>query len=366
MRAAVLWEAGRPLSVEEVELDPPGQGEIEVAVTCAGVCGSDVHQLVGEYRLPVPCVPGHEGAGLVQRTGPGVRALAPGDAVVLLWRGPCGRCAFCLAGRPALCEEAASLRQRGVLADGRTRLHARGRDLHHFLGVSCWAEYVVVPEAAAVRIPDGVPADAAALAGCAVVTGVGAAWNTGGGLRPGQSAAVFGCGGVGLNILQGAAAAGAHPIVAVDSQAGKAELARTFGATAFVGPGPDIAGRVAALTAGGADVTFEAVGLPELIETAIAATRRGGRTVLVGVAPGGTTARFDAQALVQQERSIQGCLYGSCRPAEEIPRLLRLAAAGRLRLGELVSRRYALRDIEAAVAEMRTGTVARVVVDPRS
>lgn len=363
MRAAVLWEPGRPLSVEEVELLPPRAGEIEVAVTCAGVCGSDIHQLVGEYRLPVPCVPGHEGAGIVERVGPGVTHLGPGDPVVLLWRSPCGRCEFCLAGRPALCTEAGGLRERGVLGDGRTRLRARGRTVHHFLGVSCWAEFVVVPEAAAVRIPAGVPPEHAALAGCAVVTGVGAAWNRAA-VRPGEAVAVFGCGGVGLNILQGAAAAGAHPVVAVDAQPAKEDLARTFGATHFVAGGPGAAAEVVRLTAGGAAACFEAVGLPALAEAAVAATRRGGRTVLVGVAPGGASVRFDPQALVQQERAVLGCLYGSCRPAEEIPRLLRLAAAGRLRLAELVSRRYGLEQIERAVADARGGLAARVVVDP--
>jgi Zn-dependent alcohol dehydrogenase len=364
MRAAVLWEAGGPLSVEEVELLPPGDGEVEVAVTCAGVCGSDIHQLVGEYRLPVPCVPGHEGAGVVERVGPGVAHLAPGDPVVLLWRSPCGRCEFCLAGRPALCAEAAALRERGVLAGGGTRLRARGREVHHFLGVSCWAEFVVVPESAVVRIPAGVPPEQAALAGCAVVTGVGAAWNAAA-VRPGEPVAVFGCGGVGLNILQGCAVAGAHPVVAVDARPEKEDLARTFGATHFVPGGPGAPAQVVSLTGGGAAAAFEAVGLPELVEAALAATRRGGRTVLVGVAPAGASARFEPQALVQQERAIVGCLYGSCRPAQEIPRLLALAAAGRLRLAELVSRRYGLGEIGRAVADMRGGLAARVVVDPR-
>ncbi len=366
MRAAVLWEIGLPLSVEEVELDPPQDGEIEVAIACSGVCGSDIHQLVGEYALPLPCVLGHEGAGVVERVGPGVTGLAPGDPVVLLWRSPCGRCEFCQAGRPALCSEAAELRQRGVLVGGRSRLRARGKTVHHFLGVSCWAEYAVVPASAAVRIPPGVPPEHAALVGCAVVTGVGAAWNAAS-LRPGQSVAVFGCGGVGLNVVQGAAAAAAHPVVAVDVQPSKESLARTFGATHFVdGNRPDLVAEVCRLTGGGAEVAFEAVGLPALAEQAVAATRRGGRTVLVGVAPGGTTARFDPQALVQQERAIIGCLYGSCRPAEEIPRLLRMAAAGRLRLQELVSRRYPLAAIGEAVEAMRSGALARVVVDPRA
>jgi len=163
MRAAVLWEVGQPLQVREVELEAPQAGEVEVAVAASGVCGSDVHQVLGEYRLPLPCVPGHEGAGVVERVGAGVSGLVPGDHVVLLWRSPCGRCGFCVAGRPALCEEAATLRQKGVLAGGTSRLRADGRTLHHFLGVSCWAEYAVVPAAAAVPIPAGIPAEYAAL-----------------------------------------------------------------------------------------------------------------------------------------------------------------------------------------------------------
>ena len=366
IRAAVLWEVGRPLTVEEVELEAPRDGEVEVRVAAAGVCGSDIHQVLGEYHLPLPCVPGHEGSGVITRVGPGVPAdLSPGVPVVLLWRSPCGRCPYCLSGRPALCDQAAGMRQRGVMRDGTTRLRAGETLLHHFLGVSCWADHVVVPAASVVPIPREIPLEYAALVGCAVVTGVGAAWNTAG-LRPGQSVAVFGCGGVGLNILQGAALAGAHPIVAVDAQAGKQGLAMTFGATHFVdGRREDAVPAVRELTGGGAEVSFEAVGLPALMETALEATRKGGTAVLVGVAPEGATARFNAQVLVQQEKSIRGCIYGSAQPARDIPRLLGLFTAGRLRLQELVSARHPLGEINAAIAEMRTGAVARVVVDPQ-
>lgn len=365
MRAAVLRAPGQPLSVETVELAAPRQGEVEVRIAASGVCGSDLHQILGEYHLPLPCVPGHEGAGVVERVGPGVAGLAVGDHVVLLWRSPCGHCAHCLSGRPALCPHAAEVRRRGVLPEGTSRLSAGDQTVHHFLGVSCWAEYAVLPVSAVVRIPEEVPLEYAALVGCAVVTGVGAAWNAAA-LRPGQSVAVFGCGGVGLNILQGAALAGAHPIVAVDAQPAKADLAVTFGATHFVdGRRAEALEVVRELTGGGADVAFEAVGLPGLIETALAATRPGGQAVLVGVAPEGAAARFDPQLLVQQEKVIRGCIYGSAQPARDIPKLLQLFSAGRLRLQELVGRRHGLSAINQAVAEMRSGVVARVVIDPR-
>lgn len=364
IRAAVLWEVGQPLTVQEVELAAPHAGEVEVRVASAGVCGSDIHQLLGEYRLPLPCVPGHEGAGVVARVGPGVVGLAPGDHVVLLWRSPCGRCPHCLSGRPALCEEAGLIRQRGVMPDGTSRLRAEGRELHHFLGVSCWAEAVVVPAASVVRIPPGVPLHLAALVGCAVVTGVGAAWNAAR-LRPGQSVAVLGCGGVGLNILQGAALAGAQPIVAVDAQPGKEGLARTFGATHFlVGTGPEAGAAIRDVLPGGADVAFEAVGVPALMEAAVAATRRGGLTVLVGVAPEGATLRLDPLALVQHERRLCGCIYGSGHPALEIPRLLELFTADRLKLHELVSRSWPLGEVNRAISEARSGVAARVLLDP--
>jgi len=366
IRAAVLREPGRPLTVEELDLGAPRDGEIEVRIAASGVCGSDLHQILGEYHLPLPCVPGHEGAGVVERVGPGVSGIAPGDHVVLLWRSPCGHCTYCLAGRPALCPHAAEIRRHGVMPDGTSRLSAGGQTVHHFLGVSCWAEYAVVPAAAVVPVPEEVPLEYAALVGCAVVTGVGAAWNAAA-LRPGQSVAVFGCGGVGLNILQGAALAGAHPIVAVDAQASKEALAATFGATHFVHGGrADVVDAVRSLTGGGAEVAFEAVGLPSLMEAALAATRPGGQAVLVGVAPEGAAARFDPQALVQQEKTIRGCIYGSAQPARDIPRLLQLFSAGRLRLGELVGRRRPLSEINLAVADMRTGEVARVVVDPQA
>jgi S-(hydroxymethyl)glutathione dehydrogenase/alcohol dehydrogenase len=364
IRAAVLWEAHRPLEVREAELDAPHEGEVEVRVAAAGVCGSDIHQLLGEYRLPLPCVPGHEGAGVVTRVGPGVQHVRPGDHVVLLWRSACGRCRPCLDGRPALCERAVAIRRDGVMADGQSRIRVEGRPVHHFIGVSCWADHAVLPASGVVPIPAEVPLELAALVGCAVVTGVGAAWNAAA-LRPWQSVAVFGCGGVGLNVIQGAALAGAHPIVAVDARPEKADLARTFGATAFVaGRGAEAVPRVRELTGGGADVAFEVVGIPALQEAAVAATRAGGTTVLVGVAPSGASLRLDPELLVQQDRTLRGSIYGSGRPDRDIPRLLALFAAGRLKLGELLSRRYALDEVNEAVAAMRAGDLARVLIDP--
>lgn len=393
IRAAVLWAANTPLEVVDADLSPPRAGEVEVQVVAAGVCGSDVHQLLGEYRLPLPCVPGHEGAGVVSRVGPGVGTLAPGDHVVLLWRSACGQCAWCLDGRPALCEHAVRIRSEGVMPDGTSRFAVGGRSVHHFIGVSCWSAYTVVPAAAAVRIDPEVPLDVAALVGCAVVTGVGAAWNAAA-LRPWQSAAVFGCGGVGLNVIQGAALAGAYPIVAVDAQPAKEALARQFGASHFVcvgqggvgqggagqggadaaradaaravaaGRRDEVAAAVVEITKGGADAAFEVVGLPALQETALAATRRGGTTVLVGVAAAGARMTLDPEQLVQQEKTVRGCIYGSGRPDRDIPRILRAFAEGRLQLGALMSRRYGLSEINRAVAAMRAGNLGRVVLDP--
>lgn len=380
IRAAVLWRVGEPLEVTTLELDPPGPGEVEVRVEASGVCGSDIHQLLGEYDLPLPCVLGHEGAGVVTRVGPSVGSVAPGDHVVLLWRSACGRCAHCLDGRPALCEAATAIRTRGVMPDGRSRMRlpadlpaarggerAPGREIHHFVGVSAFADHVVVQASAVVPVRRDVPLPVAALVGCGVVTGVGAVWNAAR-VRPGQSVAVFGCGGVGLNVVQAAALAGAHPLVAVDAEPAKEPMARALGATHFVdGRRPDLATAVSAAAAAGAepgaDVCFEVIGLPAVMEAALGATRRGGTLVLVGIAPVGARLTLDANLLVLQEKTVRGSVYGSGVPARDIPRLLDLYAAGRLRLDELVTARYPLSRINDAVAEMRTGRAARVLVE---
>ena len=360
-RAAVLWEAGSPVEIVDVELAPPGPGEVLVEVAAAGVCGTDLHVVDGELPEPFPIVLGHEGAGEVMEAGPGVTSLEPGDHVVLSLVPPCGECAYCRDGRPVLCEQAGELAAAGTLADGTTRLSVDGTRLHHFNQVSCFADHVVVPSAGAVRVRDDVDLRTAALVSCAVLTGTGAVWNTAG-VGRGASVAVWGCGGVGLNVVQAARIAGAEPIVAVDVVPEKLELARRLGATAVVdatAASPHAA--VQDLTRGGVDYAFEALGREETIQAAWAATRPGGTTVVVGLVPKGRRIEIDPWQFIS-EKTLKGCFLGSPRIDVDIPRLLDLYAGGDLRLDELVSHRLPLEQLPQAFERLRAGTAARQLV----
>lgn len=334
-----------------------------VRLAAAGVCHSDLHVARGELGAVLPCVLGHEGAGVVERVGPGVTSLAPGDHVVLLWVGNCGRCFYCAEGRPALCDVGVQITLSGRLLDGTSRLSRAGAPLHHFLGVSSFAEYAVVLETAAVRIDPAVPLEVAALVGCAVRTGVGAAVYAAA-LRPGMSVAILGAGGVGLNALQGAALCGAHPIIAVDRLPARLELARQFGATHLVdATTTDVVAALRDLSDGqGVDVAIEAIGNPATIRQAYEAIHRGGRVVQVGAAPLDADLILKPWTLPLLEKSLVGTLYGSTRPRSDIPRLLKLYRAGKLKLDELVSRRFSLEQVNQAFAAMEAGEVARGVI----
>lgn len=366
MKAVVLAMAGAGLEVEDLEILAPRQGEVLVRLTAAGLCGTDVHVLDGELPAPLPCVLGHEGAGIVEEVGPGVTTLARGDHVVALWRVSCGRCLYCSLGRPALCDLGLRVRQTGAMPDGETRLRrADGTPIHHFLGASTFAEYAVLPEAGVVTIRPDVPLESAALIGCAALTGVGAVTNTAG-VEAGSAVAVFGAGGVGLNIVQGAALVGSRQIIAVDTRAAKLELARRFGATQTVDASRDDPVRaIMELTDGvGADYAFEAIGLPATIEQALGCVRKAGTAVVVGLTPASARVSVDALALAQQEKTLRGSLYGSARPRLDIPRLLDLYAGGRLKLDELITRRYPLDAVGDAVTALRQGEVARALLVP--
>src|ERR1700704_5629208 len=264
MKAAILYEPKQPLRVEEVELDGPGHGEVLVRVAAAGVCHSDYHFMNGDLPVTLPCVLGHEGAGIVEEVGANVSAVAPGDHVVMLFRAACGRCEFCQRGKPALCAMGGQLRNSGRMLDGTSRLHRAGTDLHHFLGVSCFAERTVLPEQGVVKIKPEVPLEVAALMGCAVMTGVGAVMNTAQ-VQPGASVLVIGAGGVGLNVVIGAALVGANQIIVADLLDTKLELAHSFGATHLINAGEqDVVAAVRELTGGeGADYAFEVIGNPK-------------------------------------------------------------------------------------------------------
>ena len=367
MKAAILYETKQPLRVEEVTLDGPRDGEVLVRVAAAGVCHSDYHFMTGDLPITLPCVLGHEGAGVVEEVGPGVTAVAPGDHVVMLFRASCGRCEYCQRGRPALCAMAGQLRNSGLLLDGTSRLHRDGADLHHFLGVSCFAERAVLPVQGVVKINPKVSLEVAALMGCSVMTGIGAVMNTAQ-VEPGASVLVIGAGGVGLNVVMGAVLVGANRIIVADLLDSKLELAHSFGATHLINAKEqDVVEEVRALTGGdGADYAFEVIGNPKTMATAYQAVRRGGTAVAVGIPPFGSEMTINAGELVYQEKTLKGSYYGSGRPQADMPRLLDLHLAGRLPLDRLVSRSYPIDKVNEAFDALLAGEVARSVLLPNA
>lgn len=354
VRAAVLDAPGKAVEVIEVELDDPREREVEVAITAAGVCGSDLHVVAGDWEVPMPVVLGHEGAGVVTRAGPGVDDLAPGDHVVLSWVPQCGRCRQCAAGRPWQCELVATVvAPGGVLHDGTSRW----RGYHHYLGVSSFAERVVVPRSGAVKIREDAPLDVVAVVGCAVATGVGAVQNTAR-VPAGASVAVIGCGGVGLSCVQGARLAGAARIVACDVNPDKLEVARRLGATDVV----DAAAALRDAAPEGLDFVFDAIGRIETTEQAIAALGLGGAAVLVGLPPTGRTARFDPLALAEANQRILGSNYGSVDPQRDIPRLIDLYMEGQLDIDALVTGRRPLDEAADALDDLAAGRALRTLL----
>ena len=368
MRAAVLPRPGRPVVVEDLELDDPGPGEVRVRMVASGVCHSDLHVRDGEWERPGPIVMGHEGAGIVEAVGPGVdpstSGLRPGRLVALSWVVPCGTCRSCRAGRSWECPESPSFAH-GRDAAGRTRLHrAGGDDVLAYLSIGTMAEAQVVPAGAAVPMPEGTPAEVAALIGCCVATGVGAVVKTAA-VPAGASVAVIGLGGVGLSIVMGARLAGAGRIVAVDRVAAKLDLAMELGASDAVLAGDDrsaTAAAIRALTDGGPDVAFEAIGRPATVELAIEVLPAGGTAVLVGMTPQGERAGFDVYRFVDGGRRILGSNYGSSVAAVDFPHYAELNLAGRLPIERLVDRRIGLDDIEPAFDRLRRGEGLRSVI----
>ena len=365
-RAAVLREPGRPVVVEEVELDAPRPGEVLVDVVAAGVCHSDLRLADGELgdgRWPI--VLGHEGAGVVAATGEGVEHVRPGDHVAFCFVPACRECRQCLAGRPNLCETAGRNSVRGMLLDGTSRLRdAGGDELQHGLMTACFAEHAVVPAGGAVPIPPELPLWQAALLGCGVVTAMGAVRNVAR-VQPGDSVAVFGCGGVGLQVVAACRLAGAATIVAVDRVPAKLELAREQGATEALSADEKPVSAIRRLTDGGVDHAFEVVGTPETIRLAWGAIRPGGAAVVVGLSPKGVDASVQAIEF-QSDKALLGTYYGSGDAFADLPEYARLALAGDLDLGRVVTHVDGLDGVGAALDRLRRGEGARtvLVVDP--
>jgi S-(hydroxymethyl)glutathione dehydrogenase / alcohol dehydrogenase len=361
-RAAVLRGYDAPLSVEEISLDDPGPGEVVVRLAASGVCHSDLHMMGSVFKTPLPVVLGHEGAGVVERVGPQVHSVAPGDHVVLSWIPSCGRCRYCAAGRPGLCVNRQGVERR----EGAERLRLRdaeGQGLRQLLDTAAFAERVLVREEGVIPIDPDVPLEAAALVGCGVLTGVGAVARTAR-VEPGATVAVFGAGGVGLNVIQGAVLAGAARIIAVDLRPAALELARRFGATDTLDASDpqigDPARAVRRMTGGGVDYSFEVVGLPETIAQAWESLAPGGRAVVVGLTPQRSQVTLRADFL--SEKALLGCIFGSSIPRVDVPRALDLYRSGRLKLDELVTRRYPLAAVNDALAALRSGATGRGIL----
>jgi alcohol dehydrogenase len=369
-RAAILSAIGqpppyadsRPLRIETVELDPPGPGEVLVRVKAAGLCHSDLSVINGDRVRPVPMVLGHEAAGVVEALGAGVDDLEAGDHVVMVFVPSCGHCLPCSEGRPALCEPAFAANSAGTLLSGARRLKHNGTALNHLLGVAAFADHVTVSRRSLVKVDKSLAFEHAALFGCAVLTGVGAVVNTAA-LKPGQTAAIVGLGGVGLAGLLGAVAAGASKVVAIDVNPDKLSFAKKLGATHTVnGRDADAIEQVKAATGGGADVAFDFAGSVQALETAYRATRRGGTTVSAGLPNPKHSFPLPALNLVAEERTLKGSYIGTCVPLRDIPRYVALFQQGKLPVDRLLTGRLKLDEINQGFDRLHRGEAIRQVI----
>jgi len=358
MKAAVLHQPKTPLVIEEVAISKPGPREVLVRTAAVGVCHSDLHFVDGIYPHPVPVVLGHEAAGVVEQVGSEVRTVKPGDHVITCLSAYCGHCEHCLTGHLSLCIEPDTRRRE----DEEPRLMRQGAGLTQFVNLSAYAEQMLVHEHALVAIRRDMPLDRAALLGCAVTTGMGAVTHTAK-VRPGETVAVIGCGGIGLAAINGAVIAGAGRIIAIDRLPGKLELARQFGATDVINASEvdKVPDAVRALTGGGVHHAFEAIGLKQTCEQAFAMLRRGGTATVIGMVPPGVKIELKGSDFLQEKR-IQGSMMGSNRFPVDMPRMVDFYLQGRLKLDELISRRMPLAHINEAMDELRRGELARSVI----
>jgi S-(hydroxymethyl)glutathione dehydrogenase / alcohol dehydrogenase len=359
--AKVFTRPNEPLDAEELRLMEVRDDLVRVRLCASGVCHSDLHVAAGEWTVEAPLVLGHEGAGVVEAVGDDVTDVRPGDRVILSWFAPCRRCEHCARGKAWLCTGTRALDN--LLPDGTTSfLRLDGTPVRAFLGLGTFAEATVVPESAAVPVAEDVPFPVAALIGCAVTTGVSAVINTAR-VRPGDTAVVLGCGGVGQAILLGLGLVGADTVIAVDLSDERLALSRTLGATHVLrGDDPDLAGHVRAITSGGADHAFEAIGSPGTIEMLPQLIGRGGQAVVVGMPAEGVRAAFDPFDLADQSKRILGCNYGSSVPSVDFPRLTRLYTSGRLPLDRLVGQTIALDAVDGALEDLRRAVGLRTVI----
>lgn len=361
-KAAICREINQPVVVEEIEVESPRRGEVMIKLAACGVCHSDYSVTTGTIPFPPPVVLGHEGAGIVVEVGEGVTGIAVGDAVVSSFVSMCGKCRYCQTGRPQLCDQAAKAAY--TLPDGTVRTKdLQGKPLNVFSGCGVMAEYATLHTDNVVKIDQDIPLDRAALVSCGVMTGVGAVVNTAR-VAPGSITVVFGCGGVGLNAIQGCAIAGAAMIVAVDTADAKLEMARQFGATHVLNAKSEenVVKALRKLTGGGADYAFECVGYGEVAAQAYGCLRKGGTAVVVGVASQKDNTTVRTASLTFEEKTLTGSYFGSARPREDFPRLLALYRNKRLKLDELITRTYRIDEAPQAFADLASGKNARGVI----
>jgi alcohol dehydrogenase len=362
MGAPTPYAESKPLTIAELELDPPGHGEVLVKIAAAGLCHSDLSVIDGNRPRPMPMVLGHEAAGVVEELGPGVEDLAVGDHVVMVFVPSCGHCVPCAEGRPALCEPGAVANGNGTLLSGARRLHRDGAEVNHLLGCAAFAEYATVSRRSLVKVDRELPLDEAALFGCAVLTGVGAVINTAR-VQAGSSVAVIGLGGVGLAALLGAVAAGARSVLAVDLSDDKLGLARQLGATETFNAGAaDAVEAIRAATGGGVEYAFEMAGSVRAMDLAYKITRRGGMTVTAGLPPPTHTFNIPQVNLTAEERTVKGSYVGTCVPTRDIPRYVELYRRGRLPVDRLMSSHLRLEDINLGFDLLHEGKTVRQIV----
>ena len=372
MIAAVMYEQGlpkpyvetKPFRIEEVELDPPGADEVLVEIRSAGLCHSDLAQVEGLRRRKLPVVGGHEAAGIVREVGRGVAALKPDDHVVMTVVSGCGCCRTCAIGRPALCESVTAPRTKGLLANGARRLSRRGEPLYHYSGISGFAQFAVSVPGSLIKIDRAAPLEDAAMFGCAVVTGAGAVFNTAR-VRAGESVAIVGLGGVGLNGLMAAKMAGASHIIGIDMNPGKFALASELGATAvFDAADPDLVQAVRDLSGGGVDYAFDMTGARSAVAMANAVTRRGGEIICVGLGATDAMHEYKHAALVTEEKVLRGCFMGSCVPERDIPLYLSYYQDGRLPVNRLRSNSIGFDELNLSLDQLDRGEVVRQILMP--
>ena len=372
MKAAILrttsaqrpFSVSKPLSIEEVELDPPKRGEVLIKVKAVGLCHSDLVAITGERAKPMPIVIGHEAAGIVEEIGQDVQGFEVGDHVVPSYVASCGRCEMCSVGRPALCEPATIANANAVLKDGTTRLRQGSTRIHHHSGVAGFAEYSVIPEEALVKIDKSVPFEHAALFGCGVVTGVGSVINTAQ-AKPGQFIAVVGLGGVGLSAVLAALAIGSGKVLALDLSEEKLAFARELGVHHALNAGDaDVQAQISALTGGGVHIAIETAGSNRALQMAYDITRRGGTTVTAGMPGPEAEITLSHLKIAAEERSIKGSYMGSCVAKRDIPRYLNMFQNGSLPVDKLMSRLIGFDDLNAAMDRLADAKTVREVLIP--